>query len=62
MNPIFLKKFEGKNVNLVLNNNFVYNRIKFNFIEDDLIQFEDKTGSKIIIDAHFVRVLSEGEN
>ncbi len=60
MEKKFLEQFERKTVKLILKNNFIYSKITFHF-NRDMIEFEDRTGEKIIIDPYFVAMISVEE-
>ena len=55
----FLKRFEGRIVRLILNNNFVYNSVTFKITSEKLIEFKDRSGEIIAIEPSFISMITE---
>jgi len=55
----FLRKYEGKEVKLVLQNNFIYSYITFRIRDDGLIEFEDRKGNIITIEPRFIALITK---
>lgn len=57
-----IKKFEGKRVEIILNNGYRYTTI-LPIIDNIVFSFIDKFGSKILVDGNYIStIIEKGDN
>lgn len=54
-----LKRFEGKEVRIILKNNFSYSYITFKITQDNLLQFRDRYGEILTVEPAYVSAVTE---
>jgi hypothetical protein len=55
----FLRKFEGRDVKVILRNNFVYSNIVFSITQEQLIKFKNRNGEVLTIEPSYISAITE---